>query len=109
MLDGVPNLAFAIGYTNASWTLKVDLVSSYVSRLWESMTRLGHTSVTPQLPAGPMSTTPFIDMSSGYFARSRALLMQQGEEAPWRLAQHYGKDRPLFQISPENDASLVFG
>jgi monooxygenase len=108
MLDGVPNLAFAIGYTNASWTLKVDLVSSYVSRLWNSMTRLGHTIVTPQLPAGPMSKTPFIDMSSGYFERSRALLMLQGEDAPWRLAQHYGKDRPLFQTSPEHDTGLVF-
>ena len=27
MLEGVPNMAFAIGYTNASWTLKVDLVA----------------------------------------------------------------------------------
>jgi hypothetical protein len=28
MLDGVPNMAFAIGYTNASWTLKVDHVAT---------------------------------------------------------------------------------
>ena len=109
MLDGVPNLAFAIGYTNASWTLKVDLVSSYIGRLWETMTRLGHHIVTPQLPAGPMNKTPFIDMSSGYFERSRALLMLQGEDAPWRLAQHYGKDSPMFKVAPEHDAGLVFG
>ena len=109
MLDGVPNLAFAIGYTNASWTLKVDLVSAYVGRLWGSMTRVGHDIVTPRLPEGPMSKTPFIDMSSGYFQRSRALLMLQGEDAPWRLAQHYGKDSPLFQVSPLDDAGLVFG
>ncbi len=109
MLDGVPNLAFAIGYTNASWTLKVDLVSSYISRLWESMTRLGHTIVTPRLPEGPMNKTPFIDMSSGYFERSRALLMLQGEDAPWRLAQHYGKDSPMFLVSPLHDAGLFFG
>ncbi len=109
MLDGVPNLAFAIGYTNASWTLKVDLVSAYIGRLWESMTRLGHDIVTPRLPLGPMSKTPFIDMSSGYFERSRALLMLQGEDAPWRLAQHYRKDSPLFQVSPLHDAGLVFG
>jgi monooxygenase len=28
MLSGVPNFAFTIGYTNASWTLKADLVSA---------------------------------------------------------------------------------
>ena len=29
MLDAVPNMAFAIGYTNSSWTLRVDLVTEY--------------------------------------------------------------------------------
>ena len=33
MLSGVPNFAFTIGYTNASWTLKADLVAEYVCRL----------------------------------------------------------------------------
>ena len=30
MLDGVPNFAFTVGYTNASWTLKADLTAEYV-------------------------------------------------------------------------------
>ena len=30
MLEGVPNLALAIGYTNASWTLKCDLTCQAV-------------------------------------------------------------------------------
>ena len=33
MLGGVPNFAYAIGYTNASWTLKVDLVCEYLCRV----------------------------------------------------------------------------
>ena len=33
MLSGVPNLAVALGYTNASWTLKCDLTCGYVCRL----------------------------------------------------------------------------
>ena len=33
MLEGVPNMAIAIGYTNASWTLKCDLTCDYVCRL----------------------------------------------------------------------------
>ena len=33
MLTGMPNMAFTIGYTNASWTLKADLVSEFVCRV----------------------------------------------------------------------------
>ena len=108
MLDGVPNLAFALGYTNASWTLKVDLVSSYVARVLDHMRRTGSTVVTPRLPAGPMVTAPFIDMTSGYFERSRASLPLQGDRAPWRLQQHYAKDSPLF-LGPVTDSHLEFG
>jgi monooxygenase len=96
MLDGVPNLAFALGYTNASWTLKVDLVSSYVARLLLAMRRKGYASVTPRLPSEPMRTTPLIEMTSGYFERSRATLPLQGDRAPWRLRQLYTKDAALF-------------
>ena len=37
MLEGVPNLALAVGYTNASWTLKCDLTCDYVTRLLNHM------------------------------------------------------------------------
>ncbi len=107
MLDGVPNFAFAIGYTNAAWTLKVDLVSSYVSRLLRSMREKGFTTVTPVLPAEPMATSPFIDMRSGYFRRSLRSLPLQGDRAPWRLRQHYRKDAKLFR-SPIDDQELTF-
>jgi len=103
MLDGVPNLAFALGYTNASWTLKVDLVSSWFVRLLHAMRQNGQTAVTPQLPDTPMTTSPFIEMTSGYFDRSRAILPRQGDRAPWRLQQHYRKDSPLFHGSFDDD------
>ena len=45
MLEGVPNLAIAIGYTNASWTLKCDLTCDYVSRLLNHMRMIGATPV----------------------------------------------------------------
>jgi len=108
MLEGVPNLAFALGYTNASWTLKVDLVSAYVARLLRTMAARGQTVVTPRLPAGPMTTSPFIEMTSGYFERSRDLLPRQGDRAPWRLQQHYVKDSALFR-GPDETAGLEFG
>jgi monooxygenase len=96
MLEGVPNLAFALGYTNLPWTLKVDRVSSYFARLIAYMKRKGHTSVTPRVSASPMALSPFIEMSSGYFERSRDMLPRQGDRAPWRLQQHYAKDAPLY-------------
>jgi cation diffusion facilitator CzcD-associated flavoprotein CzcO len=103
MLEGVPNMAFAIGYTNASWTLKVDLVSAYVVRLLNFMAARGHAVVTPRLPSGEMDTSPFIDMTSGYFERSRAALPLQGTQAPWRLRQHYFKDAALFRGAVDQD------
>ncbi len=107
MLDGVPNLAFALGYTNASWTLKVDLVSSYLGRIYRFMADNGYATVTPRLPSQPMVTTPLIDMTSGYFERSRASLPLQGDKAPWRLQQHYGKDSTLF-LGPVDPPELEF-
>jgi hypothetical protein len=97
MLDSVPNLAFALGYTNASWTLKVDLVSSWVARLAHYMKQNGYAVVTPRLPSAHLATSPFIEMSSGYFERSRHTLPLQGDRAPWRLRQHYFKDAALYR------------
>ncbi len=107
MLDGVPNLAFALGYTNASWTLKVDLVSSFLTRLLNHMREHGYAVVTPKLPSTPMDTSPFIEMTSGYFERSRADLPLQGDQAPWRLEQHYRRDAGLFR-GPVDDGALEF-
>jgi len=107
MLDGVPNLAFALGYTNNSWTLKVDLVFSYVTRILTFMREKGYAIVTPRLPAAGMSTSPFIDMTSGYFERSRETLPLQGDQVPWRLRQHYFKDATMFR-GPIDEKNLEF-
>ena len=45
MLSGVPNMALALGYTNASWTLKCDLISEYVCRLLRYLDERGLDSV----------------------------------------------------------------
>jgi hypothetical protein len=100
-------MAFAVGYTNASWTLKVDLVSSYVARIVAFMAAGGYRTVTPRRPAGPMGTVPFTDMTSGYFQRSLDLLPMQGDRAPWRVRQHYFKDTALYR-GPIDTENLVF-
>ena len=104
MLDGVPNLVFALGYTNASWTLKVDLVSAFFTRMLRHMAARGLTVAVPRRPGTEPATTPFIEMSSGYFERSRGLLPRQGAAAPWRLRQHYAKDARLLRGRIEDGA-----
>jgi monooxygenase len=98
MLDGVPNLAFTIGYTNASWTLKADLIAGYVTRLLRYMRDGGYAVVTPR-SAGKVEASPFTEMTSGYFQRAIGTLPLQGDRAPWRLRQHYFKDAALFHAA----------
>jgi monooxygenase len=92
MIAGVPNLAYALGYTNASWTLKVDLVSEYVCRLINHMDAHGYSHCTPQGPDPSLPTEPFIDLMSGYVLRSIEQMPRQGQSAPWRLHQNYTRD-----------------
>jgi monooxygenase len=91
MLSGVPNLALAIGYTNASWTLKCDLVSEYVCRLLSHMDRHGYAFCAPVAPEGG-ERVPLINLDSGYVRRSAAQLPKQGPRPPWRLYQNYARD-----------------
>ncbi len=97
MLEGAPNMAFAVGYTNASWTLKVVAF----------MAASGYRTVTPRRPAERMGTVPFTDMTSGYFQRARDILPKQGDRAPWRLQQHFFKDAALYR-GPVDTENLEF-
>ena len=107
MLCGVPNLALALGYTNASWTLKCDLVSQYVCRLLNHMDAHGHEIATPSAPDPALPVEPFIDFKSGYVLRSIDDLPKQGATQPWRLHQNYFRDIRLLRRGPVDD-SMVF-
>jgi hypothetical protein len=103
MLSGVPNFALTIGYTNASWTLKSDLVARYVCRLLNHMTERGYRMSTPQVPAGTEATVPLVDLQAGYVLRSIDKLPKQGPAAPWRLYQNYPRDVLLMRHGPVDD------
>ena len=103
MLSGVPNFALTIGYTNASWTLKADLVARYVCRLLNHLAARGYTSATPHPPAGTEATVPLVDLKSGYVLRSIDKLPKQGAAAPWRLYQNYPRDVLLMRYGPVDD------
>src|SRR4051812_5296778 len=103
MLSGVPNFALTIGYTNASWTLKADLVARYVCRLLNHLAATGQVKATPRPPAGTEATVPLVDLQSGYVMRSIDKLPKQGPAAPWRLYQNYPRDVLLMRYGPVDD------
>ncbi|HEU5109885.1 MAG TPA: NAD(P)/FAD-dependent oxidoreductase, partial [Micromonosporaceae bacterium] len=110
MLSGVPNFAMTIGYTNASWTLKADLVAHYVCRLLAHLRRTGHQVATPEPPAEAATwpDLPLIDLTSGYVLRSPAALPRQGPVAPWRLHQNYLRDVRLIRHGPLTGDGMRF-
>src|SRR5690349_12885888 len=100
MFGGVPNMALALGYTNASFTLKCDLVSQYMCRLLNHMDAHGYKVATPREPGPGLAREPFIDLKSGYVTRSLDQLPMQAETHPWRLHQNYALDIRLFNHGP---------
>ena len=91
MLGGVPNLAYCIGYVNASWTLRADLSHRYVAKLLRHMRRHGLAVATPANTAGGPGR-PLLDLSSGYVQRALDLFPRQGERDPWLVRQNYLRD-----------------
>ncbi len=107
MLSGIPNSALVIGYTNASWTLKSELIAAYVCRLLKHMDEHGHRECRPRRP-DDLVVQPLINFSSGYVERARAVLPAQGTRLPWRVYQNYLLDSYLFGHAPVDDGALEF-
>ncbi|HEY0194191.1 MAG TPA: NAD(P)/FAD-dependent oxidoreductase, partial [Kofleriaceae bacterium] len=108
MLAGVPNLAWCVGYTNASWTLRADLSSRNVCRLLNHMARRGYTHVTPIAGPDDQGRRPVLDLASGYVQRAAGNLPQQGTRAPWYLRQNYLLDWGSTTFGRVTDRALRF-
>jgi len=107
MCSDVPNLAFAIGYTNASWTLKCDLTFEYFCRLLNHMERRGHTAFRPQC-GSDVESESLMALSSGYLQRAVHLLPKQGKVHPWKVYQNYALDRLTLRHARIDDGFLRF-
>jgi cation diffusion facilitator CzcD-associated flavoprotein CzcO len=104
MLDGVPNLAYAIGYANASWTLKCDLTCDYVARMLNHMHHTGLQQATPDASDAEEGDATMFGLNSGYLNRARHLLPRQGKSYPWQVKQSYIADyRAMKMTSIEDD------
>ncbi|KAB3519209.1 NAD(P)-binding protein [Corynebacterium sp. zg254] len=97
MLSNMPNLTYTIGYLNQSWTLRADMTSRYLIRLWKHMEANGLTLAAPVVPEGMACDRPMMEMSSGYIQRSVHSLPRQGDADPWRMEQDYVRERKVIE------------
>jgi cation diffusion facilitator CzcD-associated flavoprotein CzcO len=107
-VSGVPNLAFAFGYINQSWTLGADLTALQLCRLLNHMQRHGYTTVTPRHPGDGEAGLPFAELSSGYIVRDIGAFPKQAAAEPWRREQNYAQNRRVVLRSPLDDPALEF-
>src|SRR5216684_6263558 len=108
MYSDVPNLASVFGYTNASWTLKADLVCEYVCRLINHMDRGGYRQCTPRNADPSLTEEPWVNFSSGYIQRALAKQPKQGSKRPWKLYQNYALDLVSLRYGSVKDIAMEF-
>ena len=108
MLEGVPNFALAVGYTNASWTLKCDLTCQYVTRLLNHMHDTDLRQCTPINDDASVIPQPLLGLSSGYVQRSADRFPKQGSKFPWQVHQSYLRDYRALKMSGIEDEAMVF-
>jgi len=106
MLEGVPNMAMAVGYTNASWTLKCDLTCDYVCRLLNRMREKDMTRAVPVNRDPSVTREPLLGLTSGYVMRSADRFPKQGSRHPWQVHQSYLKDYRILKRSDVVDDAL---
>lgn len=110
MLADIPNLSFTTGYINASWTLRADMVSKYMVKVWRRADRVGQGLYRPvpsdrgQQFKGRMME----ELDAGYIKRSGHKLPRQGTEDPWHYTQNIIRD--YFDVERGDIAEeMVFG
>ncbi len=109
MYSDVPNLATALGYTNASWTLKSDLTCVYVCRLLKYMDQKGYDWCAPRRNDPSMTEAPLLNFTSGYVQRSIDQFPKQGSKTPWKLYQNYLLDYATLRLGKVDDGAMTFG
>ncbi|GAA3168275.1 NAD(P)/FAD-dependent oxidoreductase [Streptomyces ramulosus] len=108
MLSGVPNLVFALGYTNLSWTLKTDLVSEHFCRLLGYMEAHGYRTVEPVLDDPYLERVPYLNLTSNYVQRGIGKFPRAGTRGPWTVEMAYERDVERLREGPVEDPALRF-
>ena len=108
MLSDVPNFAFAVGYTNSSWTLKVDLVCEHLARVIAYMDERGYDTCIAHNDDPTITALPLLGLGSGYVQRSISQFPRQGSHFPWSTAISYAQDLENLRNRPITDPALRF-
>lgn len=109
LLEDMPNLAWIVGYTNASWTLKSDIAAAYLCRLFKYMDDNGHTVATPRdVEHARLDIGMFDGLNAGYVERAKDTVPRQGSTHPWQVVMNYEKDSKMLLDDPLDDGLLQF-
>ena len=108
MLEDLPNAGMVFGYTNASWTLKADLITEWMCRLLNHMDKNNQSIVIPRNLDSSVEHRPFVDMESGYVQRALTAAPKQGSKLPWKLYQNYALDLVSLRLGSVADKTLEF-
>jgi len=107
MFSAIPNLVSIFGYTNASWTLRADLISRFACRLMNHLDETKQDTVTAVAP-DDLTPRPWIDFSAGYITRVIDELPKQGDRDPWQNRQDYKFDKQALTKAAVENEGLVF-
>jgi cation diffusion facilitator CzcD-associated flavoprotein CzcO len=108
MLSNLPNFFIFVGYTNASWTLKSDLTSEYISRMLKLLDKNNYKAVQAKVVESNLQPVPLLNLNSGYITRAAKTLPSQGNKAPWRMYQNYILDYKMLRLDGLKDKRLTF-
>ncbi len=108
MFNDIPNFSNTLGYTNASWTLKADLIAEYVCRLLKHMDKTGTRIAVAERKDPNVKEAPLLDMTSGYVARAADTLPKGADRAPWKLYQNYALDMDQLHNGKLEDGVMTF-
>ena len=108
MFSDIPNFSNTLGYTNASWTLKADLIAEYVCRLLKHMDKTGTRIAVAERKDPNVKPAPLLEMSSGYVARAEATMPKGADRAPWKLYQNYAMDMDQLRNGKLEDGVMAF-
>lgn len=108
LLEDVPNMAWCIGYTNASWTLRADMTAKAVAKLLAYMDSRGYTHAYPHLGGAIVKEKPAFDLQAGYIKRAPHALPRSGTKRPWHVRHNYVLDLIDHRFD-RIEESMVFG
>jgi cation diffusion facilitator CzcD-associated flavoprotein CzcO len=108
LIQDAPNLAAIFGYTNASWTLKVDVAAAFVCRLLQYMDDKGYDVAVPRdfEDSAVADKSAMDSLKSGYVKRGGDKLPRQGKKYPWKVLNHYQRDMKILEKKPIEDGIL---